>query len=132
MFLVKHVPLSELRSKIYKLIKGGQTHTIYGAIDTEDASLPYLTMGAITLKPSGSKDLALWKVSVQIHAWTGPDDMATMNAMLDDIVALLSSGSPGLEVGAYKIIDAETDLVESYEETSYGFHGIVTELLTIS
>ena len=131
MALVKHVPVKDLRKAVFKLIKDNQTGTVYGPVP-KSALLPYITVGSCTFKPIGAKNTVIWDTSVQIHAWAGPDDMAAVNEIVDDVVTILTGFAPGSIIDVYKVIDVNIDLVETFNEINTGYHGIVTAKLTLS
>lgn len=63
MMLIRDVPLVSLQRAVFSLLKNGQTIPVYGEV-IEGATLPYITIGSVTLKPVAVKPkLCGWPLS---------------------------------------------------------------------
>ena len=131
MILIKDIPLVNLQKAVFKLLKDGQTCAIYGDVPY-NASLPYITIGAIQAKPNGSKDSVLWTISMQIDVWADKNGKKTVNDTLNDISTLISYYGTTLAVENYAVVDTNIDLAETFPEETTGYHGTLTASFTLS
>lgn len=125
MILIKDVPLVPLQQAVFKILKAGQTTAIYGDVPTK-ASLPYITIGSVTLKPENAKSMVLWMATINVDVWADTNGKIKVNDVLNDISALLSYYGPTLPVEGYKTISASIDVVEAFPEQTTGYHGTLT------
>ena len=125
MILVKDIPQVPLRTAIFKLIKEGQGCAVYGDVP-EDGTFPYITVGAMNFKPVGNKTSVIWQATASIEVWADGNQKQEMNGILNDICVLLSYYGNSLEIEGYVVVDSELELVETYPESTTGYHGTVT------
>lgn len=125
MILIKDVPLVPLQQAVFKVIKDGQTTPVYGDV-SEDAKLPYITIGSVTMKPEAAKSMVLWNATINVDVWADTNGKRKVNDVLNDISALLSYYGPTLAVDGYKTISANIDVIEAFPEVTTGYHGTLT------
>lgn len=125
MILIKDVPLVPLQQAVFKVIKEGQTTPVYGDV-TEDAKLPYITIGSVTMKPEAVKNMVLWTATINIDVWADTNGKRKVNDVLNDVSALLSYYGSTLAVDGYKTISASIDVIEAFPEATTGYHGTLT------
>ena len=125
MILIKDVPLVPLQQAVFKVIKEGQTTPVYGDV-TEDAKLPYITIGSVTMKPEAVKNMVLWTATINIDVWADTNGKRKVNDVLNDVSALLSYYGPALAVDGYKTVSASIDVIEAFPEVTTGYHGTLT------
>ena len=130
MILVKDIPQVLLRTAIFKLLKDGQEHNVYGDVP-EGGAFPYITLGAMNFRPVGNKTSVIWQATTAIEVWADGNQKRELNDILNDICILLSYYGSDMEVEGYHIIDTELELVETYPETTVGYHGTVTVNFTL-
>lgn len=125
MIRIKDIPQVSLRTALFGLLKDGQAHHVYGDVP-ESASLPYITLGAMTFRPVGNKTVVIWQATAGIEVWADGNQKREMNDILNDICLLLSCYGTELGIEGYRVIGMELDLIEAYPETTAGYHGTVT------
>lgn len=125
MILIKDVPLVPLQQAVFKVLKDGQKVAVYGDV-TEDAKLPYITIGSVTAKPLGAKDKVLWSCAINVDVWADRNQRKEVNEIINDISVLLSYYGPSLAVEGFKTMSASIDLVEAFPEQTTGYHGTLS------
>lgn len=130
MIFIRDIPQVSLRTALFALLKEGQSCDVHGDVP-ERASLPYITIGAMSFKPLGNKTTVIWQATVSVEVWADGNQKREMNDILNDICVLLSYYGTGLDVDGYHIVGTELDSVEAYPESVTGYHGTVTVIFTL-
>lgn len=131
MLIVRDIPLTKLRQAVFDVIKNNQTHKVYGVVPNE-ASLPYILIGALTFKPDISKTSLTWLASQTVHCYADTKDLPTCNEMMEDVATIITGMYESLVIDGYKVIDCELDLAESFEEEDHAYHGVLTFLFSLA
>lgn len=125
---VKRIPLLSFQKALYKNLSECQSTAVFDHIPTEqeDVHLPYITLGAATIKPNGSKDKDIYDCSIQIHAWSEYEGRAEINNMMNDIANVLSLVPLDMGEDKFLTVNQEVTFFEAYEGEYEGYHGVVT------
>lgn len=127
--LIRRVPIMALQKGLYKLLCAGQTTPVYDDVPKK-AKPPFITIGAITVKPNGSKESSIFDCSVQLHIWSEYRGRSEVNSIMNDVSTVLSGYTMEIEDN-FAIIDQDIDFFEAFEEENYGYHGVVTLVVKI-
>lgn len=130
MRIIRSVPVYALRKALFALLKAGQDRPIYGALPKSTPS-PFITIGAATFKPIGTKSGVLWRATTQIHIWADYGHLAALNETMNDIAVILTAYGNRLNVDKFAVIDCDIDFLETYEEESAGYHGVITVVIDL-
>lgn len=125
----KRVPILALQKAVYKLLSVGQTTPIYDDV-VPKAELPYITIGAINIKPNGTKDKAIYDASLQLHLWSEYQGKKEINCMMNDVATVLGYAALVLEDN-FQVISQDIDFFEAFAEEEYGYHGVITLIVKI-
>lgn len=122
------IPLLPFQKALYKLLSVGQTTPVYDYIPSEfsEAKLPYITLGAATIKPAGSKDKDIYDCTIQIHAWSEYEGRAEINEIMNDVATVLSMAPLDMAEEKFLAINQEVTFFEAFEAETEGYHGVVT------
>ena len=124
------VPLLAIQKALVKRLRDGQTTPVFDDVANE-ARLPYISIGAINVKSDGSKDTAIYDVSIQLHLWSNYRGKKEINGMMDDVANVLSYAMLDTTEDNFKIINQEIDFFEAFAEDTLGYHGVITVVIKI-
>ena len=124
------VPVLAVQKALVALLKSGQSTKIYDDVEP-GAKLTYISIGAINVKPNGSKDSAIYDVSVQLHLWSGYQGKYEINSMMNDVATVLSYAYMDTSADGFCVISQETDFFEVFSEEAHGYHGVITVVIKI-
>lgn len=130
MMLIRDVPLVSLQRAVFSLLKNGQTIPVYGEV-IEGATLPYITIGSVTLKPVAVKTEVMWMATINIDIWAARTQKKKVNEVLNDIGALISYPGNKIDVEGYECTADRVDLVEAFPEETTGYHGTMTVIFEL-
>lgn len=128
--LKKRVPILAVQKGLVTLLTQGQSTKIYDDV-VPKAKLPYISIGAINAKPNGSKDRAIFDVSVQLHLWSGYQGKFEINSMMNDVATVLSYASIDTSADGFSVVSQEIDFFEVFSEELHGYHGVITIVIKI-
>lgn len=128
--LKTRVPILAVQKGLVSLLKSGQSTKIYDDVDPK-AKLPYISIGAINAKTNGSKDRAIFDVSVQLHLWSGYQGKFEINSMMNDVATVLSYAPIDTSADGFSTISQEIDFFEVFSEEMHGYHGVITVVIKI-
>lgn len=128
--LKTRVPILAVQKGLVSLLKSGQSTKIYDDVDPK-AKLPYISIGAINAKTNGSKDRAIFDVSVQLHLWSGYQGKFEINSMMNDVATVLSYAPIDTSADGFSTISQEIDFFEVFSEEVHGYHGVITVVIKI-
>lgn len=125
MILARDVPLVALKTAVYDCISEKQSMDVHGVVPPK-AKLPYMTIDDVIAKPDDTKLDVIWNVTVTINVLANEEQQKLVNEALNDITTIIAYYGPTLDVGsAYKVIDCNIGLVETFSEQTTGFHGLM-------
>ena len=101
--LKTRVPILAVQKGLVSLLKAGQSTKIYDDV-VPKAKLPYISIGAINAKPNGSKDSAIYDVSVHLHLWSDYQGKFEINSMMNDVATVLSYAPIDTSADGFSII----------------------------
>ena len=128
--LKTRVPILAVQKGLVALLTQGQSTKIYDDV-VPKAKLPYISIGAINAKPNGSKDRAIFDVSVQLHLWSGYQGKFEINSMMNDVATVLSYASIDTSADGFSVVSQEIDFFEVFSEELHGYHGVITIVIKI-
>lgn len=128
--LKTRVPILAVQKGLVTLLTQGQSTKIYDDV-VPKAKLPYISIGAINAKPNGSKDRAIFDVSVQLHLWSGYQGKFEINSMMNDVATVLSYASIDTSADGFSVVSQEIDFFEVFSEELHGYHGVITIVIKI-
>ncbi|MDT8900398.1 DUF3168 domain-containing protein [Anaeroselena agilis] len=128
MIIMRRIPMTALQTGLFSLLSAGQTTPVYDDVP-ENAVLPYITIGAFTCKRLPDKTSDIWESSLQIHIWSDYNGKAEINAVANDIATVVSSAS--IEAPGFFVISQDVDFFEAFAEEEFGYHGVLTVVITI-
>ncbi len=128
--LKTRVPILAVQKGLVTLLTQGQSTKIYDDV-VPKAKLPYISIGAINAKPNGSKDRAIFDVSVQLHLWSGYQGKFEINSMMNDVATVLSYASVDTSADGFSFVSQEIDFFEVFSEELHGYHGVITIVIKI-
>lgn len=128
--LKTRVPILAVQKGLVSLLKSGQSTKIYDDVGPK-AKLPYISIGAINAKTNGSKDRAIFDVSVQLHLWSGYQGKFEINSMMNDVATVLSYAPIDTSADGFSTISQEIDFFEVFSEEVHGYHGVITVVIKI-
>lgn len=120
--------MTALQTGLFSLLSVGQTTPVYDDVP-EDAAFPYITIGAFTCKRVADKTSDIWDASIQIHIWSNYRGKAEVNAVADDIATVISSAA--IDAPGFVVISQDVDFFEAFVEDEFGYHGVLTLVVTI-
>ncbi len=132
MILIREVPLPPLQAALFKALKEAQDTPIYGGDAPEGAALPYITFGATTAKPAVNKTVEMWTASIRLEVWGSDAQRKAVNDIINDLVTCSTYYGEKLELENFEVINCEVDLVETFPETTTGYHGTISLLFTLN
>jgi hypothetical protein len=130
MIVKRRIPINSLQAAVADLLMDCQSTPLYDDVP-EGADLPYITLGNITCKQSGSKISDAWDVSIKICIFSDYDGKWQVNEIINDITTVLSSKRLDLSTDNFNIISQDVDLVEVDPEQLFGYTGSVTLICKI-
>ncbi|MEN6567198.1 MAG: DUF3168 domain-containing protein [Veillonellales bacterium] len=125
MIIKRRIPMNALQKGLADLLSQGQTTPVYDDV-TDDAELPYITLGEFTCKQAGGKTIDIWNTSIKIDIWSDYGGKAEVNEIINDISTVLSSALIDLSTDKFKVISQEVDFIEAFPEQEFGYHGVIT------
>ena len=125
MRVIREVPMIALHTALVKLLKTGQSCPVYGEVPSK-AERPYIPVGDATFKPIGTKESLIWRVTTNVEVWAAREQRRSLNEVMNDISTLVTEYWNRLMVEGFRVIDCDIDFLETFEENSGGYHGIVT------
>lgn len=128
MIIMRRIPMTALQTGLFNLLSAGQTTPVYDDVP-EDAVFPYITIGAFTCKRVADKTSDIWDASIQLHIWSDYSGKAEINAVADDITTVVSSSA--IEAPGFFVISQDVDFFEAFPEEEFGYHGVLTVVVTI-
>lgn len=130
MVLIRDVPLVPLQKAVFSLLRKGQPTPVYGEV-IEGATLPYITIGSVNLKPVAVKTVVMWVATINIDVWAARTQKKKVNEVLNDIGALISYSENKIDVEGYDCTAERVDLVEAFQEETTGYHGTMTVIFEL-
>ena len=130
MIIMRRIPMTALQTGLFDLLSAGQTTPVYDDVP-EDVLFPYITIGAFTCKRVADKTSDIWDASIQIHIWSNYNGKAEVNAIANDITTVVSSVVPDLSAQGFSVISQDVDFFEAFPEEEFGYHGVLTIVVTI-
>lgn len=123
--MIRKIPLNALQKGVFSILTQHQTNTVYDAVP-KNAVFPYVTLGEFTNKFSGSKNVDISDVSLQIHIWSKYEGKAEVNGIAEDLAAVLTSWPVDLSSAGFNVISQGVDFFEAFPEEIAGYHGVLT------
>ena len=93
---MKRIPLDILSEKLFELLSQNQIIPVYDDVP-QDASLPYITLGAFTCKDNGTKVNDISDATINIDIWSEYQGKREVNTIANDVIALLNSSKTGFK-----------------------------------
>jgi hypothetical protein len=128
MIVMRRIPMTALQTGLFSLLSAGQTTPVYDDVPG-DAAFPYITIGAFTCKRVADKTSDIWDASIQLHIWSNHNGKAEINAVADDIATVITSAL--IEAPGFAVISQDVDFFEAFPEDEFGYHGVLTFVVTI-
>lgn len=117
--------MNPLQERVFELLSTKQTTSVYDDVP-EDATFPYITLGAFTCKRIGNKTVDIYDISQQIHVWSEYEGKKEVNEIADDITAVLTNWYIDLSTNGFKVLSQGVDFFEAFPEEIGGYHGVLT------
>jgi hypothetical protein len=128
MIVMRRIPMTALQTGLFSLLSAGQTTPVYDDVP-EDVVFPYITIGAFTCKRVADKTSDIWDASIQIHIWSDYSGKAEVNSVANDITTVVSSAA--IDAQGFVVISQDVDFFEAFAEEEFGYHGVLTVVVTI-
>lgn len=125
---MKRIPLDILSKKSFELLSQNQSVPVYDDVP-QDASLPYITLGAFTCKDNGTKVNDITDATINIDIWSEYQGKREVNTIANTVIALLNSTKLDLSEDDFAYIRGSVDFFEAYPEDAGGYHGVITYLV---
>lgn len=123
--IIRRIPMNVLQAGVFELLSTKQTTPVYDDV-SEDAALPYITLGAYTDKQTGNKTADIHDISLQIHIWSEYEGKKEVNEIANDITAVLTSWPLDLSEHGFNVMSQDVDFFEAFPEEVGGYHGVLT------
>lgn len=122
---MKRLPNNAVQKALLLFLKANVTIPVYDYVP-EEASLPFITLGAINVQDKSTKVEDLTHVSLQIHIWSHYKGRYEINVLAEKLIHLLTSQQLDLSEDQFWSLSQSVDFYETYPEEDNGYSGILT------
>lgn len=122
---MKRLPNNAVQKALLLFLKENVTIPVYDYVP-EEASLPFITLGAINVQDKSTKVEDMTHVSLQIHIWSHYKGRYEINVLAEKLIHLLTSEQLDLGNESFWSLSQSVDFYETYPEEDNGYSGILT------
>lgn len=122
---MKRLPNNAVQKALLLFLKANVTIPVYDYVP-EEASLPFITLGAINVQDKSTKVEDMTHVSLQIHIWSHYKGRYEINVLAEKLIHLLTSQQLDLSEDQFWSLSQSVDFYETYPEEDNGYSGILT------
>ena len=123
--IIRRIPMNGLQKGVFSLLATKQTTPTYDDVP-EEATFPFITLGAFTDKQTGNKTADIHDISLQIHIWSEYEGKKEVNEIANDVTAVLTSWPLDLSADGFNVMSQDVDFFEAFPEEVAGYHGVIT------
>lgn len=122
---MKRLPNNAVQKALLLFLKANVTIPVYDYVP-EEASLPFITLGAINVQDKSTKVEDMTHVSLQIHIWSHYKGRYEINVLAEKLIHLLTGQQLDLTKDQFWSLSQSVDFYETYPEEDNGYSGILT------
>lgn len=122
---MKRLPNNAVQKALLLFLKANVTIPVYDYVP-EEASLPFITLGAINVQDKSTKVEDMTHVSIQIHIWSHYKGRYEINVLAEKLIHLLTSEQLDLGIEDFWSLSQSVDFYETYPEEDNGYSGVLT------
>ncbi len=122
---MKRLPNNAVQKALLLFLKANVTIPVYDYVP-EEASLPFITLGAINVQDKSTKVEDMTHVSLQIHIWSHYKGRYEINVLAEKLIHLLTGQQLDLSEDQFWSLSQSVDFYETYPEEDNGYSGILT------
>lgn len=122
---MRRLPNNAVQKALLLFLKENVDIPVYDYVP-EEASLPFITLGAINVQDKATKVEDMTHVSMQIHIWSHYRGRYEINILAEKLIQLLTSNQLDLEKEGFWSLSQAVDFYETYPEEDNGYSGILT------
>lgn len=122
---MKRLPNNAVQKALLLFLKANVTIPVFDYVP-EEASLPFITLGAINVQDKSTKAEDMTHVSLQIHVWSHYRGRYEINVLAEKLIHLLTGEQLDLSEDKFWSLSQSVDFYETYPEEDNGYSGILT------
>lgn len=119
------IPGESFQTAVGKLLSAYQTVPVYDSVP-KGAKLPYIVLDELIARPGGSKDHAVYDVSLNIVVYSTYHGKKEVNNIINDIATIVSGAWIDMSADKFQIMNQWVEACDMFPGGPEGYRGIVT------
>ncbi|MDY6289854.1 MAG: DUF3168 domain-containing protein [Succiniclasticum sp.] len=122
---MKRLPNNALQKALVPFLRERTGYRVYDYVP-ENATLPFITLGAVTVQDKSTKTEDMTKASVHIHIYSNYKGRFEINTLAETLINVFASEQIDLSAEEFFVCSQGVDFYETYPEDEIGYSGVIT------
>ena len=122
---MKRLPNNALQKALVPFLRERTGYRVYDYVP-ENATLPFITLGAVTVQDKSTKTEDMTKASVHIHIYSNYKGRFEINTLAETLINVFASEQIDLSAEEFFVCSQGVEFYETYPEDEIGYSGVIT------